>query len=120
MAKRFESINAEHRTFIERQHVFFVASAAEGARVNISPKGLDTLRILDERTLVYLDLTGSGNETAAHLKADGRLTFMFCAFEGPPLIPRLYGHGRVLPRGSSEYAELLAQYFGGKERIGAR
>jgi len=120
MAKTFESIGADHQAFIDKQRVFFVASAAPESRINLSPKGLDSLRVLDDRTVVYLDLTGSGNETAAHLKADGRLTFMFCAFEGPPLILRLYGHGRVLPRGSSEYAELLAQYFGGKERIGAR
>lgn len=120
MAARFESIGVNHRAFIEKQHVFFVASAAPGTRVNISPKGLDSLRVLDERTAVYLDLTGSGNETAAHLQADGRLTFMFCAFEGPPLILRLYGCGRVLPRGGFDYVDLLARYFNGEERMGAR
>lgn len=117
---QFEAIGTEHRTFIEKQHVFFVASAAPGSRINLSPKGLDSLRVLDERTLVYLDLTGSGNETAAHLKADGRLTFMFCAFEGPPLILRLYGRGRILARGGAAYEGLLAQHFGGEERLGAR
>jgi pyridoxamine 5'-phosphate oxidase-like protein len=117
---QFETIGAEHRAFIERQRVFFVATAAPGSRINISPKGLDSLRVLDERTVVYLDLTGSGIETAAHIKADGRLTFMFCAFEGPPLILRLYGQGRVLPRGQREYTALLASHFGGGERDGAR
>jgi hypothetical protein len=120
MAARFESIADNHRAFIEKQHVFFVASAAPGAHINLSPKGLDSLRVLDARTVVYLDMTGSGNETAAHLKADGRLTFMFCAFEGPPLILRLYGRGRVLPRGGADYADLLARYFNGEERTGAR
>jgi hypothetical protein len=120
MANRFQRIGADHRAFIEKQHVFFVASVAPGTRINLSPKGLDSLRIVDERTVVYLDLTGSGNETAAHLRADGRLTFMFCAFEGAPLILRLYGRGAVLPRGSADYADLLAGHFGGEERNGAR
>ena len=88
--------------------------------MNLSPKGLDSLRVLDERTVVYLDLTGSGNETAAHLKRDGRLTLMFCAFEGPPLILRLYGVGRVLARGDAEYQRLLTAHFDGVERLGAR
>jgi len=116
----FETIGEEHRAFIEKQRVFFVATAAEGSRINISPKGLDTLRVLDERTLAYLDLTGSGNETAAHIMADGRLTIMFCAFDGPPMIMRLYGRGHVHPRGSAEYAALLARHFGSEERLGAR
>ena len=116
----FEAIGSDLRAFIEKQHVFFVATAAEGTRINLSPKGLDTLRVLDAHRLVYLDLTGSGNETAAHLKANGRLTFMFCAFEGPPMILRLYGRGRVLVRGGAEYAELLARHFAGAERMGSR
>jgi hypothetical protein len=120
MAQKFTAIEPKHRQFIERQHVFFVASAAEGARVNVSPKGLDALRILDPNRIVYLDRTGSGNETAAHMLADGRLTVMFCAFEGPPLILRLYGRGRVVRRGGDEYGQLLAVQFGGEEPIGAR
>lgn len=120
MPKLFETILPEHRRFIGQQHVFFVATAARDARINLSPKGLDTLRVLDDRTVAYLDLTGSGNETAAHLHADGRLTLMFCAFEGPPMILRLYGRGRVLPRGAQDYAEVLDKAFGGEERVGAR
>jgi predicted pyridoxine 5'-phosphate oxidase superfamily flavin-nucleotide-binding protein len=96
MAKRFSTIEPSHRDFIERQRLFFTASAASDGRVNVSPKGLDALRVIDDRTVAYLDLTGSGNETAAHLKADGRLTIMVCAFEGAPLILRLYGRGRVI------------------------
>jgi hypothetical protein len=120
MAQKFPAIEAKHRDFIERQHVFFVASAAAAARVNVSPKGLDALRILGPKRVVYLDRTGSGNETAAHMLADGRLTFMFCAFEGPPLILRLYGRGRVIRRGSDEYARLLAMHFDGREPVATR
>jgi hypothetical protein len=120
MSKFFASIEPQHRDFIQRQHVFFVASAAPGARVNLSPKSADALRLVDERSAVYLDRTGSGNETAAHLRADGRLTFMFCAFEGPPLILRLYGRGRALPRPGADYERLLAARFDGLEPPGAR
>lgn len=78
------------------------------------------MRILDPNTAIYLDLTGSGNETAAHLRADGRLTFMFCSFEGPPMILRLYGRGRVIRRGSPEYESLLEAHFAGCETLGVR
>jgi len=120
MAKFYPSIEPKLRDFIERQHVFFTATAAEGTRVNLSPKGLDALRILDPNRVAYLDLTGSGNETAAHLRVDGRLTIMMCAFEGPPNILRLYGRGHVAPRGSEEYETILGEAFGGREPIGAR
>jgi len=120
MAKQFPRIEPSLRDFILRQRVFFTASAAEGTRVNVSPKGLDALRVIDEVTVAYLDHTGSGNETAAHLRADGRLTVMLCAFEGPPLILRLYGRGTVLPRGTPAYAELLDAHFGGEAPVGAR
>jgi hypothetical protein len=88
--------------------------------VNVSARGTDALAIIDERTVVYLDRTGSGNETAAHLKADGRLTIMFCAFDGPPNILRLYGRGESLRRGGSAYASLLKRAFRGVEPAGAR
>ena len=120
MARKFAEIRPEHRAFIAKQHVFFVASTAAGARINLSPKGLDALRVVDKQTAIYLDLTGSGNETAAHLEADGRLTLMVCAFEGAPQILRLYGRGRVLPRGSETYAALIASHFDGSEPHGAR
>ena len=89
MAEQFAQIEPALRAFVERQHIFFVASAADGGRVNLSPKGLDAFRVLDPNTVVYLDRTGSGNETAAHQRHDGRLTLMFCAFEGPPRILRM-------------------------------
>jgi hypothetical protein len=120
MAERSPNISPEHRAFIERQRVFFTASAAPEGRINLSPKGLDTLRVLDPNAVVYLDLTGSGAETAAHAAADGRLTIMFCAFDGPPLILRLYGRSRILKRGAPDYARLLASAFAGLEPIGAR
>ena len=102
--------------------MFFVATAPGGGdgHVNLSPKGLDTLRILSPTRVAYLDLTGSGNETAAHIHVDGRLTLMFCAFQGPPLILRLYGQGRAVARGTADYERLIADAFGGEEPIGAR
>lgn len=120
MGKRFEHIEAAHREFIERQHIFFNASAAATGRVNVSPRDVAALRILDANTVVYVDRTGSGNETAAHLLADGRLTLMFCAFEGAPMILRLYGRGRIVPRPGAEYSALLAAHFGSAEPPGAR
>ena len=95
----FDALNQDHRAFIARQPVFFVATAAADARINLSPKGMDSFRVLDAATVAYLDLGGSGNETQAHLAADGRITVMFCAFDNPALILRLYGHGTpVLPQ----------------------
>jgi hypothetical protein len=120
MAQRFAALEPKHRDFIARQHVFFTASAAATGHVNISPRGTDALRILGPDRALYLDRTGSGNETAAHLLADGRLTLMLCAFEGPPLIMRLYGRGRAIRRDSAEYLELLAAEFAGSEPPGAR
>jgi hypothetical protein len=120
MAKQFPRIEPNLRDFILRQRVFFTASAAEGTRVNVSPKGLEALRVIDEVTVAYLDHTGSGNETAAHLRSDGRLTIMLCAFEGPPLILRLYGRGTVLLRDTPAYAELLDAHFGSEAPLGAR
>ena len=120
MAKRFPSIEASQREFIERQRIFFVASAAREGRVNLSPKDGAALRLLGANRAAYLDVTGSGNETAAHIRKDGRVTLMFCAFEGAPMILRLYGRGTVLARGSKAYQEMLAASFDGEERPGAR
>jgi predicted pyridoxine 5'-phosphate oxidase superfamily flavin-nucleotide-binding protein len=120
LAKQFPRIEEPHREFIERQHIFFNSSAAAEGHVNVSPRDRKSLRVLDDRTVVYLDLTGSGNETAAHLRANGRLTLMFCSFEGAPLILRLYGTGRVIRRDSDEYAALLRAHYEGIEPLGAR
>lgn len=108
MGQEHASLTPELRAFVERQPVFFTASAPLGAegRVNLSPKGLDTFRVLDERRVAYLDLTGSGNETAAHLAENGRITFLFCAFTGAPKIVRIYGKARVVRRSDPEWTAL--------------
>ena len=120
MSKMFDRIEPALREFIERQHIFFTASATGHSRINLSPKGSDSLRVLGPNAVAYLDQTGSGNEAAAHLRADGRLTIMFCAFEGAPMILRLYGRGIALPRGGDAYQTLLDDAFGGDEPPGAR
>jgi hypothetical protein len=96
MAKFHTRLNEELREFIAAQHIFFHASAPNDGRINLSPKGQDTFRILSDTRVAYLDLTGSECETAAHLAENGRLTIMFCSFEESPLIVRLYGRGSVV------------------------
>ncbi len=105
-------ISADLREWIEAQHMFFVASAplAADGHVNVSPKGGDTFRILDEHTVAYLDLTGSGVETIAHLAENGRITIMFCAFEGRPKIVRLQGRGDVVRPADDEFDQLVALF----------
>jgi hypothetical protein len=105
-------ITPETEAFIRAQSMFFVASAplSGDGHVNLSPKGLDTFRILSPRRVAYLDLTGSGNETAAHVAENGRVTFMFCAFAGKPNILRIYGHGSLVFPNSPEWPELI-QHF---------
>jgi hypothetical protein len=120
VAKDYPALTAHLRDFIARQHMFFTASAAAGTRINISPRSTDCFRVIEDNAACYLDRTGSGNETSAHLLADGRLTIMFCAVEGPPLILRLYGCGKIIRRGSADYAGLLASHFAGEEPLGAR
>jgi hypothetical protein len=112
MGKTYEAITPEHQVFIEQQPLFFVASAplSGAGHVNLSPKGLDALRVLDPTTVMYLDLTGSGNETSAHVLENGRLTLMFCAFQGNPKILRLYCHGRVLTRSSQEWLQAISRF----------
>ena len=98
MADFFDALDERHMAMIAAQPVFFVATAAEGARINLSPKGYDCFRVLSPTRVAYLDLGGSGNETNAHLIADGRITLMFCNFQQPALILRIYGRGEpVVP-----------------------
>ncbi len=115
MAKFFDQIDDGLQKFIEVQHVFFVASAPLSAsgHVNLSPKGRDSLRILSPKRVAYLDLIGSGNETSAHLYENGRITFMFCAFEGAPKIARLFGRGRTVLPGDAEWPELIGLFPAG-------
>jgi predicted pyridoxine 5'-phosphate oxidase superfamily flavin-nucleotide-binding protein len=105
-------IDDEARQFIEAQHIFFVASAPLDAsgHVNLSPKGLDTFRILGQTTVAYIDFNGSGVETIAHLKENGRIVLMFCAFQGPPNIFRLYGNGRVVEPNDAEFGALAENF----------
>ena len=112
MAKFFDSITDPIREFIEKQHMFFVATAplsAEG-HVNVSPKGLDSFRVLSANRVAYLDLTGSGSETSAHLLENGRVTFMFCGFGGAPNIVRLFGTGHAVLPDTDEWPELRALF----------
>jgi len=99
--------------------MFFVATASDTSRINLSPKGMDTFRVLDEKRVIWLNLTGSGNETAAHLEADGRITMMMCAFEGAPMILRIYGKGSVIHPKHEKWSELIGQFpdLGGKRQI---
>jgi hypothetical protein len=108
VGRSFESLSPALADAVQSAPLFFVATAplAADGHVNLSPKGGDTLRVLDERTVAYLDLTGSGIETIAHLRENGRITLMVCAFSGPPQIIRLYGRGEVLRRGDEGYDEL--------------
>ncbi|TWG95956.1 putative flavin-nucleotide-binding protein structurally related to pyridoxine 5'-phosphate oxidase [Mesorhizobium sp. J18] len=110
MGLSWQMIPDDMRAFIEAQKLFFVATAPKDGRVNLSPKGLDTLRVLDERTVVYLDLTGSGNETAAHVTENGRMTMMFCAFSGKPMTLRLYGKAELIRPDHGEWPALLSLF----------
>lgn len=111
MAEVLTEVDDELATWIEAQPVFFVGSApTEGGHVNVSPKGLDTLRVLDPTTIAYLDLTGSGAETVAHIRQNSRVTVMLCSFEGPPSIVRLFGRGQAHVAGSDRFDELVARF----------
>ena len=119
MGKLYDAIDQRLSDFIAAQHVFFVASAplAETGHVNLSPKGLDTFAILGPTSVAYLDLTGSGIETVAHLRENGRIVLLFCAFEGPPLIVRLHGRGEAILFDHPAFPELAARF---PEHPGAR
>ena len=112
MGKVFDSISDDLAAWLGRQPMFFVATAPSDpdTHVNVSPRGLDTFRVLGSARVAWLDLTGSGVETIAHLKADGRITLMFCAFDDPPQIIRLHGHGRVHEPGGAEFEDLRPRF----------
>lgn len=107
MGKKFTSITAEIKSFIEKQKIFFVGTATADSRINVSPKGGDTFRVINENEVVWLNLTGSGNETAAHLAEHDRMTIMFCAFEGKPMILRLYGNAEIYNDTDPHYQESI-------------
>ncbi len=110
MAKQFPAIEDTHRAFIEAQHMFFVGSAAETGRVNISPKGSDALRVLGPNRILWRNLTGSGNETAGHLLRINRMTLMWCSFEKRPMIMRAYGTARTIHPRDDDWDSLNAHF----------
>jgi len=118
MAKRYTEINDKQQAFIEEQKMFFVATAVPKGRINLSPKGMDSLRVVGPNKVVWLNLTGSGNETAAHLQESDRMTIMFCAFEGNPLILKLYGYAKTIYPGQDDWdstIELFPSYVGARQ-----
>src|SRR2546423_2583779 len=121
MGQALDRITPQLREFIENQRMFFVATAplSEQGHINLSPKGLETFRVLDDQTVAYLDLTGSGNETSAHVEENGRITFMFCAFDGQPKIVRLYGRAETVLFGTPRFDELRPRFgdFPGARQI---
>jgi hypothetical protein len=110
VAQQYTEISERLRTFIRAQQMFFVGTAARGGRVNVSPKGLDCLRVLSPTRVIWVNGTGSGNETAAHLLDSPRMTVMFCSFVREPLILRLYGTARAIHQGDGEWNDLLALF----------
>lgn len=110
MAEFTNALNDKHIAMIAKQPIFFVATAAKDARINLSPKGYDAFRILSSDRVAYLDLAGSGNETNAHLLADGQITIMFCNFDAPALILRIYGRGRAVLPQDDEWQALSAHF----------
>ncbi|MGV8935440.1 MAG: pyridoxamine 5'-phosphate oxidase family protein [Gallionellaceae bacterium] len=108
MAKRFDALTDMQLQFIAAQKIFFVGTATADSRVNISPKGMDSLCVLSNKRLLWLNVTGSGNESAAHVQHNPRMTIMFCAFEGTPLILRLYGSAKVIHKNDAEWNALYA------------
>lgn len=119
MAKFFKELTTSIKDFIKEQKIFFVATAPKEGRINLSPKGMDSFRILDDNTVAYLDLTGSGNETSAHIQENSRMTIMFCGFTETPLILRLYGKGEVVKNNSEKWLKMsyLFPHYDGARQI---
>ena len=117
MSERFPALEEQHIRFIGEQHLFFVGTAGSEGYVNVSPKGMDTFRVISPSEIAWLNLTGSGNESAAHVSENGRMTVMFCSFGRQPLIMRLYGQAEVVHPRDDSWARLLALF---PEQPGAR
>lgn len=110
MGKQYSEIPDKLKQFIEDQKIFFVGTATTDSRINVSPKGMDSLRILNTSRVVWLNVTGSGNETSAHIQENSRMTLMFAAFEGNPMILRIYGNARVIHKNDPEWKELYSLF----------
>lgn len=117
MGKQFSEISDNLQDFIKDQKIFFVGTAAQDGKVNVSPKGHNSLRVINSNKLVWLNLTGSGNETAAHLLKNSRMTIMFCAFEGSPMILRLYGQAKVYHERDDEFHNYISLF---ENNVGSR
>lgn len=117
MAQQYPELSEKHQQFIEKQNLFFVGTATTDSRVNISPKGMDSFRVLSKTKVAWLNMTGSGNETAAHVQEDARMTIMFTAFEGDPMILRLYGQAEVIHQNDAKWNEYYSLF---KAMPGAR
>jgi len=114
MAKRYDAMSDKHIQFIQNQHIFFVATAGAEGRVNVSPKGMDSLKVIDTNKVVWLNYTGSSNETSVHVQENGRMTLMFCSFEKEPMILRLYGQASVVHRRDHQWqqcSEMFPEYI---------
>lgn len=110
MGKQYDELPKKLTEFINKQKIFFVGTATADSRVNISPKGMDSLRVLGNNQVAWLNVTGSGNETAAHIQLNPRMTIMFCAFEGEPMILRLYGTARVIHKNDAEWSAFYTKF----------
>ena len=110
MGKQLDQLTPELENFIKDQKIFFVGTAMKEGTVNVSPKGMDSFRIIDSNKIIWLNLTGSGNETATHLQESSRMTVMFCAFEGRPMILRLYGHAKAFHKRDTHFHEYLSHF----------
>jgi len=117
MSDKFEELTDKHIQFIENQHLFFIGTACAEGFINVSPKGMDSFRVINHSKVVWLNLTGSGNETASHVLEDGRMTVMFCSFDNQPLILRLYGHANVIHPRDKNWKDLITLF---PESAGAR
>ena len=110
MAEKFNAINDAHIEFVNKQHLFFIGSAGCKGFINVSPKGMDTLKIIDQNRVVWLNHTGSGNETSTHVQENGRMTIMWCSFDKKPLILKFYGKAKVIHERDAEWEEMCG-YF---------
>lgn len=117
MAKFYKKLTPRLQSFIAKQKIFFIATAPEDGRINLSPKGMDSLRVIDNNRILWLNVTGSGNETAAHLLENPRITIMMCSFEGAPNILRIYGKGKAIHPSDSKWNSVIGLF---PETPGAR
>ena len=110
MATQYKELSDKHKDFIIKQRIYFVATATDNSRINLSPKGMDSFKVLNKNRVIWLNVTGSGNETAAHVQINPRMTIMFTAFEGKPMILRLYGNAKVIHPRDDQWGDLYSEF----------